>query len=136
MFPPPSPWKQFSAPDPEREYVVLFSMFPIRSIRFVPGFLRRVGRVRKQLASTPGVVGYSLAAGFPFRKLYTLSAWEDRVSLDAFVHQGHHAEAYVAEPPHLSGPSTFIYSTVKGKDLPPRWDDAFARERARAAAER
>ena len=133
MFPPPSPWKKLTEPEPEREYVALFSMFPMRSVRFVPGFARRVGRVRGQLGSTRGVVGYSFNAPLPFRRLYTLSAWEDRAALDAFVHQGAHAEAYTAEPPHLSGPSTFIYWTVKGKELPLRWSDAFAREKDAAA---
>ncbi len=133
MFPPPSPWKRLAKPDPEHEYVAFFSMFPMRSVRFVPGFLRRVGQVRGQLGTTPGVVGYSFGARFPFRKFYTLSAWEDRESLEAFTHAGRHGEAYAAEPAHLSGPSTFISWTVKGKDLPLRWEDALAREKARAA---
>jgi hypothetical protein len=51
----------------------------------VPSFFLYTGQVVKQLASAQSLLGYSVLAR-PFSKeFYTLSAWKDKASLQAFV---------------------------------------------------
>ncbi len=66
--------------EPDREYVVLASSIPPLSRSSTRRF-RGASAVRKQLASTEGVIGFSLLAR-PLRKQYaTLSVWVDEGAL-------------------------------------------------------
>ena len=70
-----SPWKWSSTVEPEREYLVLASSIPPRSRRSTFQLFRGARTVRKQLAITDGVIGFSLLAR-PLAKQYaTLSVW-------------------------------------------------------------
>src|SRR5436190_20989947 len=93
MFPPPRPWKQVATIEPEREYVAFTSRFFLRSPLRVPAFMRQSSRIMKQLATAPGLVGWSLGVNLPTLEFFTLSAWEDAESLRAFVRAGDHGEA-------------------------------------------
>lgn len=39
MFPPPQPWKQLAAVDPDQEYLAFTSRFALRSVLRAPAFM-------------------------------------------------------------------------------------------------
>ncbi len=121
-----SPWKAFGDLDVDTEYLVLASSIPAKSLRSTPAMFRGAGLVRKQLASTDGVIGFSLLAE-PLRKRYaTLSVWRDQAALDAFTAAHPHARMMSELKPQM-GPTKFVTWTVKGSDGRPTWDDALVR---------
>ena len=77
--------------------------------------------VRKQLAATPGVVGFSLLAR-PLRKQYaTLSVWVDDAALAAFAAAQPHADLMTGLAPEM-GPTRFVRWTINGSDGRPSWE--------------
>lgn len=121
-----SPWKVVEPLDPDRNYVVLASSIPPRSISSTPRLFRGASAVRKQLAGTEGVVGFSLLAR-PLRKQYaTLSVWVDEPALAAFT-GGEPHRALMAELAPQMGPTKFVRWTIKGADGRPSWRDALRR---------
>jgi hypothetical protein len=75
---PAIPWTRLADPDPDRDYVVMASRLPLRRYRNITAFLGATRAIRKQLAATEGVVGYTLDAK-PLRKTFwTLSRVEER----------------------------------------------------------
>ncbi len=96
MFPPPTPWKQRAAVEPNREYVAFTSRFFLKSMWRAPAFLISSIRIMKQADAAPGIVGWSLGADLFKLQFYTLSAWEDADSLHRFVRDGNHRAALEA----------------------------------------
>jgi hypothetical protein len=90
---PTLPWSPARSSDADPEaVVVLGTQLRLGSYRHTFGFLRVAMRVRKQLIGSPGALGVSLLAK-PLRKTYwTLSAWTDQESMDAFVHTQPHLD--------------------------------------------
>ena len=78
-----SPWKQFEAMEPDREYFVMASHLPLKSMGATPRMLGLASAVRRQLKDTPGIVGYSLDAKVFAKDYFTLSVWEDEAALRA-----------------------------------------------------
>src|SRR5690348_141422 len=97
----PSPWKPLSPIEPDREYVALLSYLPLKAYRKIPVFIRYAQQVQRQLASTPGVVGYSVQAHLLRRRFWTLSAWESEAALVEFVRHAPHAEVMRALTGHM-----------------------------------
>ena len=126
---PPSPWLKLAQVRQERDYVVLLSYLPLARFRKLPAFFRLVQAIREQLQHTQGVLGYSLLAHILKLEFWTLSAWEDRKALQAFVRANPHLGAMSALRGHM-GATRFIEWQVKGAALPPAWADAMARFRA------
>ena len=123
-----SPWKTLATLEPDREYLVLASSIPPRSMSSTWRLFRGSSMVRKQLAATPGVVGFSLLAR-PLRKQYaTLSVWVDDAALAAFAAAQPHAELMTGLAPEM-GPTRFVRWTIKGADGRPSWGDALQRLR-------
>ena len=121
-----SRWKQSAKPDPDREYLVLASSIPPRSIRSTWRLFRGAGAVRKQLAGTEGVVGFALLAR-PLRKQYaTLSVWRDEGALARFAGADPHRELVKELTPEM-GATKFVRWTMKGADGRPSWDEALRR---------
>ena len=121
-----SPWKSLRALDPEREYLVLASSIPPLKRSSTWRMFRGASAVRKQLASTDGVVGFSLLAR-PLRKQYaTLSVWIDEGSLEVFVGHSPHHELMSTLAPEM-GPTKFVRWTIRGSAGRPSWDDALHR---------
>ena len=117
---PALPWQQHQPIDRAGSYVVMYTRLPLRRSRSIPGFLRETQRIRRQLAKTPGLVGYALKANVLRRRFWTVSAWVDEASLRAFV----------AAEPHRSvmgrlqgkmGATSFKLEHVAGDALPPSW---------------
>lgn len=64
---PALPWVERHAIDRNRNYMAMASRLPLKSYRHIPGFLRDATRIRRQLADTPGLLGYGLNAQWPTR---------------------------------------------------------------------
>ncbi|MDQ6614413.1 MAG: hypothetical protein M3083_06635, partial [Actinomycetota bacterium] len=85
-----SPWKSMQTFLPDREYVVLATSIPPVSRSSTLRLFKGASSVRKQLASTSGVVGFSTMAR-PWQKQYaTLSVWTDEQSLATFASSNPH----------------------------------------------
>lgn len=127
-----SPWCTTHSVEPARAYLAILSSLPLKRYRMIPQFVRHADRVRDQLATTPGVIGYSFNAD-PFRKrFWTLSVWETEGALRAFVGGGFHAQVMGLLDGEM-GETRFTRWTVSGKDLPLSWKDAFTREKAHSS---
>ena len=120
------PWQSHSRAASERDYVALLSYLPLNSGWSIPRLLLYNTRVRRQLRTSAGLVGYSLRARLVASQFWTLSAWEDETALRAFVAALPHAAVMKALAPHM-GATRFTRWTVKGSDLPLQWDDALKR---------
>lgn len=121
-----SPWRSLGSPDSDREYVAILSYLPLVRFRAIVRFQRYVGRIRRQLETAPGLVGYSLRATFRRKEFWTLSAWQDEASLLGFVMTAPHREAMSTLRP-VMGPSKFVPWRVRGADIPVSWGDALRR---------
>jgi heme-degrading monooxygenase HmoA len=111
---------------PDRDYVVFASSIPPRRRTSTRALFAGASAVRKQLANTDGVIGYSLLAR-PLRKQYaTLSVWQDEAALEDFAGSGRHAQLMADLGPEMA-PTTFARWSVHGGDARPSWRDALAR---------
>jgi heme-degrading monooxygenase HmoA len=123
---PASPWRTVGSPDPNGDFVALLSYLPLKSYWRVPPFIFYTAQVMKQLASARGLLGYSLLARPVSKRFWTLSAWESENALGAFVQHPPHQRIMTALTPHMDE-TKFVRWTVKGSQLPLRWDDALRR---------
>jgi quinol monooxygenase YgiN len=123
---PASPWRTFGAPEPNGNFVVLLSYFPLKSYWRMPSLFRYTAQVEKQLASAQGLLGYSVLARPLTKRFWTLSAWKNVDALQAFVQHPPHVRLMAALAPHMDK-TKFVRWTVKGCDLPLRWDKALRR---------
>ena len=126
---PTTPWLALAAVQPEREYLVQLTYLPLAGFRKLPAFFRYVQAIRGQLRHAEGAVGYSMRARILRLQFWTLSAWQDRSALNAFLRAGPHREAMSALREHM-GPTRFIEWRARGSELPPRWADAMGRFQA------
>ena len=121
-----SPWKAMKKLQHDQEYVVLASSIPATSRSSTLRLFRGASEVRKQLARTEGVVGFSLLAR-PLRKQYaTLSVWVDEAALAAFADASPHREIMAKLSPEM-GPTKFVRWTINGSDGRPSWREALQR---------
>lgn len=130
---PALPWTSRAEPDPDSEYVVMASRLPLARYRNVPAFLAATLNIRRQLADAEGLIGYSLDAHLLAKTFWTLSAWRSRDALEAFSRADPHRSRVAAIRPNMR-PSSFVFWTCKGRELPIRWDEA--RRRIEAALTR
>jgi hypothetical protein len=80
------------------------------------------------VASSRGVVGFSMLAE-PLRKQYaTLSVWRDVAAVEAFIEARPHARLMTDVVPAM-GTTRFVRWTISGADGLPSWIDAFSRLR-------
>ena len=117
---PALPSVQRSPIELDRDYLVMTSRLPLRSHRATPGFLRDTMRIRRQLAGTVGLVGYSLNAQLLRKTFWTFSVWADQDALDAFAAAEPHRtimrrlRAKMAE-------TSFSFVRVRGAEIPQDW---------------
>lgn len=130
---PALPWTPVSAVPPDTPVTVLATRLPLRSYRAVPSFLTWTMRIRRQLAASPGLVGYALDAHLVRRTFWTVSAWTDPEQLARFSGANPHATAVRTIRPSMGRP-TFVRWTCTAADLPVRWKEV--RRRAAEAAGR
>lgn len=127
------PWKATAEASREREYVALLSFLPLKQSRRIPVALVYTWRIAQQLKAARGLIGYTLRAQLLAKSFWTLSAWESEVAMRAFVRASPHREIMAALAPYM-GRTSFNQWTVKGAELPLRWDDALRRIRESGAA--
>jgi len=53
------PWKSVAPPVPDKEYIAILTYLPVTSFWMLPQFFYYTGRIRSQLKSAPGLIGYS-----------------------------------------------------------------------------
>jgi 3-phenylpropionate/trans-cinnamate dioxygenase ferredoxin subunit len=126
------PWKSFATPESGREYAALLSYLPLSTFGALPRFFRFVIGIRRQLAHSEGLIGYSLDANVPGKEFWTLSVWEDRDSLWRFVERMPHSQAMRDLAPHM-GQTEFFHFEVDGSSVPPDWQETRRRMRERGA---
>lgn len=123
-----SPWTTMQVLEPDRKYLVFASWIPARHYGATPRMFRGASAVRAQLATTPGVIGFSLLAR-PVRKQYaTLSIWESDEALAAFSRSEPHGPL-MAELAAEMGDTNFVRWTIRGAQGRPTWDEALHRLR-------
>ena len=121
-----SPWKSMQPLEPHREYVVLASSIPPLSRSSTRRLFHGARAVRKQLARTEGVAGFSLLAR-PLRKQYaTLSVWVDEGALASFAEDSPHGALMADLSPEM-GATKFVRWTISGSEGRPSWSDALRR---------
>ena len=131
---PPLPWTPISTVEPGTELTVMASRLPLHAHRHIPGFLRWTLRIRRQLARSHGLVGYSLDAHLLAKTFWTVSAWTGRAEIGAFVRQEPHASGMAAIKPHMGEPS-FVFWTATADELPIRWEEVRQRVEETQAGE-
>jgi len=132
---PTLPW---TAPRRSRadtgEMTVMASRFELREWRDVPPFFLAALKIRHQMLRSPGIIGISLIAKPIAKTFYTLSAWEDRDSLNAAVIQQPHLTTMERFRSRTEG-SLFAFWSAARHDPHPGWGEAHQRldEQARNA---
>jgi hypothetical protein len=127
---PALPWSSFAAPESGREYVALLSYLPLNTFRALPKFIRYTLRIRRQLADSEGLIGYSLDANVPGRRFWTLSVWENEESSRRFVRRTPHGKVMMDLLRDM-GQTEFLRFGVDGSYVPPDWEEARRRMRER-----
>lgn len=122
----PLPWRAFSTPENDKEYLALLSFLPLKRYRMIPKFFRLSLETQQQLRQSSGLIGYSLSAKLLRKQFWTLSVWRDQASLMDFVRQAPHGRIMQTLAPHM-GRTKFVQWKVKAGDIPLEWKKAKAR---------
>ena len=122
---PALPWFNATPIAPEREYAAMASRLPLAHYRSVPGFMRDTLRIRRQLSTAPGLVGYGLKADLLAKTFWTFSIWEDRASIDNFAASEPHSRIIKRLRPKMTE-SRFSFFDVSGSSLPMSWAEMTA----------
>lgn len=125
---PALPWTSITEAEGDKEYPALLSRLPLKTFGAMPKFFRFVSGIRRQLAQTEGLVGYSLDAHPLAKEFWTLSVWEDREYLWQFVQRIPHSQAMQDLLPHMKQ-TEFFHFEVKGSAVPPDWQETKRRMR-------
>lgn len=126
---PALPWIKVGTADPDADLTVIASRLPLRSHRDVPRFLWHTWLVHRQLARSPGLVGYSLDARLLGKTFWTVSAWTNRPDLGGFDRSSPHRAAKKAIRPAML-PSTFVMWRCSASSLPIPWREVRGRVEA------
>ena len=126
---PALPWIHVETADDHADLTVIASRLPLRSHRHIPRFLWHTWLVHRQLARSPGLVGYSMDARLLGKTFWTVSAWKDRPGLGAFDRSSQHQAAKDAIRPAML-PSTFVMWRCRADALPIPWQEVRGRVEA------
>ena len=117
---PALPWVKGHSIDANGDYIAMASRLPLKSYRSIPGFLRDVLKIRRQLADTAGLVGYTLNAQLARKTFWTFSVWDDRASIETFLATDPHQRIIRALQPRM-GRTKFEFFPIAGNALPLTW---------------
>lgn len=120
------PWKRFGTLDDDRTYLVLASSIPARTLAATPALFTGSRAVKRQLATTEGLKGFSLLARPLCKRYATLSVWTDEEALERFARSEPHRELMTRLAPHMA-PTTFVRWSMNGREGRPRWREALDR---------
>ena len=126
---PALPWITRTPADPETTYVVMGSRLPLRGFRFVPRFLAHAMKIRRQLAGAEGLLGYALNARLAKKEFWTVSVWRSRDDLERFAAADPHSRIVRTKRERMA-PTTFVFWTCTGADIPVGWEEVAARLRS------
>ena len=118
---PALPWVEGHPIEANGHYVAMASRLPLRSYLSIPGFLRDVLKLRRQLANAPGLVGYALDAQLARKTFWTFSVWDDQASIDTFATTEPHQRITGALRPRM-GKTRFEFFPIAGNALPMTWE--------------
>lgn len=121
-----TPWKMLVPSVKDREYLALLSYLPLNRYSKIPLFMCYSMGIMRQIAGSPGAIGYSMRAKLFSRRFWTLSVWEDSAALMEFVSKVPHSKSMKAIAPFM-GQTKFTQWKVVGSALPLRWDEAIRR---------
>ena len=116
------PWKSAHAVAPTHTCTVIAARLPLRSSRAIPASVIWAWRIRRHLATTPGVVGHALALEAAGPALWTVSAWSSRTHLSAFDRSDLHQAAIDVLRPRMH-PATLAVWSCAASELPAQWCD-------------
>jgi len=119
---PALPWSAAEPVDSDHECAVMASRLPLAHYRNIIGFLRATMKIRRQLATAEGLVGYALDAHPLGKTFWTVSAWESREALEAFSRADPHRSSVAAIRPRMR-PTTFVFWTAPASELPIAWSE-------------
>jgi len=119
-------WRSPAEVRPDRDYVVMASRLPLKSVLQVPRFMLNTLSITGQLKRSKGIVWYSLLAHLVRHRFWTLSVWEDEDALDAFAAELPHSGIMTGLRPHM-GATKFVTWTALGAEVPPTWEQALER---------
>ena len=102
------------------------SHLPLKRITSTIRFFRGVAAIRKQLATAPGLIGYTLRAKPLARDYWTLSVWQDEKTLHEFMRTPPHAGLMTSLRP-LMGPTKFTTWEITAADGRPSMAGALQR---------
>jgi hypothetical protein len=120
---PDLPWTARAAMEPGTGYLVMASHLPLRRITATVRFFRGVSAVRRQLAATDGLIGYTLRAKPLARDYWTLSVWTDDAALRQFMRTAPHVRLMTSLRPFM-GPTKFVTWTISAAHGRPSMADA------------
>ena len=118
------PWRSFAAPEPGRTYVALATELHLTRWRGLPAFARHTFGSLRQLAGSPGAIGYSLRAAPHRRRFWTVTVWEDEASIRQYVREQPHRDAMRWMGASDQGTFRSTRWDVEGSAVPPSWDAA------------
>jgi hypothetical protein len=123
---PTLPWTVPNTPPRDTEVHVFASRFETRTLWGALRFLAGTPAVWRQVRRSPGAYGATLKAK-PFKRTFwTLSAWESKDALHAFVRAGAHGPSSRGLAPQMKD-SAFTTWQVSSDDLPLSWSEALRR---------
>ncbi|MFF8956204.1 DUF3291 domain-containing protein [Streptomyces sp. NPDC014894] len=131
---PPLPWVKVNPAVPGTRAHVLASRLELKSFARIPDYLLKTVSVFRQLRGSPGALGVSLDARPGRRAFCTLSAWESREALDAYVRTEPHKNVMARLRPLLRA-TTFTSWEVPVEELPVDWTEARRRLDEQALAD-
>ena len=123
-------WNKRLAVEDGREVVVLGGVLQLRSVRHLPRFLKWNRGIQRQLATSEGLLRYSLRARMRTLEFEALSVWTDHAPLASFARGGAHASA-ARDLKHAGAmaSSRFVsWDHTTGKPWP-TWEDLAVRMR-------
>ena len=127
------PWTTVHPALPTHACTIIAARLPLSSSRAIPASLIWAWRIRRHLATAPGVVGHALALEMAGPALWTVSAWTSRTHLSTFDRSDLHQAAIAALRPRLH-PVTLAVWSCAASELPALWPDV--RRRIAAGTER
>lgn len=118
-------WRWYGEPEPAGEYLAMATIIELRHVWNLPRFEWFTWQVHRQLARTPGLLGYSFRAQLPLR-YWTLSAWQDGRALRGFVKAVPH-EKVMAALPRAMKDFRHVHWKAAGAALPLAWAEGLQR---------
>lgn len=123
---PTLPWTVPNTPPRDTEVHVFASRFETRTLWGALRFLAGTPAVWRQVRRSPGAYGATLRAKPLRRTFWTLSVWESKDALHAFVRAEAHGSASRGLAPQMRDAS-FTTWQANSEDLPIAWSEAMRR---------